>query len=183
MERIQVTTNFYLDEFIDPHTYFNSINRGADDLDKRLYRIAQLLRSYYGKPIGINNWWHYYQENKDCALVEDIIDTIEKSTMLWWAGARHRVFKWSGTRTERTGVGSPQSAHRLFKAIDPKGPAKELNAIVEKHPKEFYDLGVRRLEDYRITPGWLHLDTEERNTQPNSIRVIDLTSHVKTIRW
>jgi len=183
MERIKVSENFFLDEFVDPHTYFNETDNGLSLIDNDLFKIAQHLRTLYGAPIGINNWWHYFKENQENLSCVDIIKEIESHTFLWWNGARRKVYKWSGIRTERCPIGAAQSAHKLYKAIDPKGPAKELNQLVEDNPKSFYDIGVRRLEDYRITPGWLHLDTLERNTQPNSIRVVDLTSHVKTIKW
>lgn len=188
MKRIQVADNFFLDEFVDPWTYFNTDDHGRSLLDERLFEIAQLLRDLYGKPIGINNWWHYYKWHEEFKSCNEIISDIENNTILSWGGARHTVYKWSGLRTDRSGVGAPQSAHRPLvdnqcKAIDPKGPGKTLFKIVEDNAKRFYDLGVRRLEHYSITPGWLHLDTLLRFTQPNSIRVVDRTSHVKTIRW
>lgn len=43
MERIKVSKNFYLDEFIDIHSYFKTENNGYNSLDKRLINIAQLL--------------------------------------------------------------------------------------------------------------------------------------------
>lgn len=172
MERIKVNTNFYLDEFIDPFTYFNTEYHGLSIIDNRLFDIAQLLRYHYMKPIYINNWWSYYLQKKEVWSLDYIIERIEK---------KKNIHKWSGIRTQRSNVGSVLSAHRKFKAIDPKGNEIKLFKIVKENAKVFYDLGVRRLEDYRITPGWLHIDTSERNTKPKSIRVVDLRRSTQTI--
>jgi len=174
MKQIKVSENFYLDEFIDPHTYFYEVKNGLDQIDHELFEIAQLLRDKWKKPIYINTWWSYYKENETLLNCDQIIDDIENL---------NTIRKWSGLRTARCSIGAPQSAHKQGKAIDCVGNGKMLFNIVKKEPKEFYDAGVRRLEDYRITPTWLHLDTLERNTQPNSIRVVDLTKATEIIKW
>lgn len=177
MKRVQVTRNFYLDEFVDPYTFFNSCDNGLSLIDDRLFDVAQLLRYLHTKPISINNWWKYYQKYKDVYSIEYIIIKIERSK---------KLNKWSGLRTTRTTTGSSRSAHRTFsdgvcKAIDPKGNEVKLFKIVKDNAAAFYAIGVRRLEDFNITEGWLHLDLLELNTKKNSIRVVNHTSHVGTI--
>lgn len=172
MKRIKVSENFYLDEFIDPYTYFNTEDNGLSLIDKRLFCIAQLLRDYYGKSIRINNWWSYYKDKIKHLELKTVIELIEDNETL---------SKWSGIRTKRTDVGSVRSAHRKFKAIDPKGNAETFYNIVIENAKDFYELGLRRLEDIKLTPTWLHMDTLNRNTKPNSIRVVDLVRATKTI--
>lgn len=172
--RIQVSTNFYLDEFIDPYTYLKTIDKGRNQIDKNLFQIAQKVRNLANRSVVINTWWKYYIENKDVLSIDTIIENIENS---------NSYRKWSGLRTNRCNIGSSQSAHKQGKAIDCVGNGKELFKLVEDNAKEFYELGVRRLEDYKITPTWLHIDTLERNTEPNSIRVVDLTKATKIIRW
>jgi len=174
MTRIKVSENFYLDEFIDPHTYLYEVKNGLDQIDHRLFEMAQLLRDKWAKPISINTWWSYYKENETLLTCDQIIEDIEKM---------NTIRKWSGLRTERCSIGSAQSAHKQGKAIDCVGSGKDLFAIVKENAKDFYSIGLRRLEDWRITPTWLHLDTLERNTQPNSIRVVDLTKATEIIRW
>jgi len=176
-KRIKVSRNFYLDEFIDPHTYFSNDDHGLSLIDDRLFEIAQHLRVLYGKPISINNWWSYFQEHKNTAPIDELIEKIENNNSL---------NKWSGTRTNRTTIGAKASAHRILKkrkcqAIDPKGYEKQLFKIVKHHAEAFYKLGLRRLEDISITKGWLHMDTLERNTKPNSIRVVDRSKSTETI--
>jgi len=172
MKRIAVSQNFYLDEFVDPYTYFNTEDHGLSLLDHRLFDIAQLLRWHYGKPIFINTWWKYYQDHKDRFTLDYMIKKIENSTVLR---------KWSGLRTNRSNVGTRLSAHRFGKAIDPKGDEILFFNSIKENAKVFYDLGVRRLEDTRITKGWLHIDTQNRNTKKNSIRVVDTIRSTQTI--
>jgi len=169
--RVQVTPNFYLDEFIDPYTYFNRADHGRSLMDERIFPIAQQLRDYKGESISINNWWNKYKEMEGSYPLGDIISFIENSNL----------HKWSGFRSSRCTIGSSQSAHKLGKAIDPKGNQFELYNIVKDNANVFYAMGLRRLEDPNITNGWLHIDTLERNTQPNKIRIVGLTSHVGDI--
>lgn len=179
MGRIAVAKNFYLDEFIDPFTYFKTETKGQVIIDKRLYSIAQLLRDKYGKPIYINNWYTLvYEKLKDEKSIDEIISLIENTTK--FNGTN--IYKWSGIRTSRTDIGSKTSAHRKYKAIDPKGDEKKLFKIIKENAKEFYDLGVRRVEDISITPGWLHIDTLIKSYDaPNRIKVIDRTKITQLI--
>lgn len=184
MERIKVNTNFYLDEFVDPHTYFNSEDNGLSLIDNRLFDIAQLLRYHYKKPIFINTWWRMYLILKEKMPLDQLISKIEKTDTYY----RRKIYKWSGNRSLRSNIGSSKSAHRsdIHKkclAIDPKGDQTELYNIVKQNAEVFYCLGLRRLEDPSITPGWLHSDTYELNTKPNSIRVVDYEKETQTIVW
>lgn len=172
MERIQVSENFYLDEFIDPHTYFNDTDNGRSRLDIRLIPIAQRLRTLYGEPIFINNWWETFKKYEETKTKKQIIAIIENDD---------NISKWSGIRTNRCPIGAAKSAHKVGKGMDPKGDEEKMYKIVEQNAKVFYAMGVRRLEDISITNGWLHIDTLERNTKPNSIRVVDRTKCTKTI--
>lgn len=174
INRIKVSKYFHLDEFIDPHTYFNTPDNGLSKIDPKLFAIADLLRELKGTPGVINNWWKYYTGKRDTTAIGQIIFKIERST---------NFRKWSGLRTSRCSVGAKNSAHKQGKALDMVGSGKELFKIIENNAERFYKLGVRRLEDPRITPTWLHLDTLERNTEPNSIRVVDKIKATKIIRW
>ena len=121
VERIKVSKFFHLDEFVDPHTYFNEDDRGLSKIDERLFEIADLLREKLGRPLRINNWWVFYLRhiNKD---LKWIIAAIEKSD--------HS--KWSGLRTNRCKIGAKFSAHRRGMAIDPKGDEEQMFEIVKK---------------------------------------------------
>ena len=175
MKRIKVADNFHLDEFLDPRTYFEAENNGLNLINASLFKIAQKLRDMYGKPITINNWWWYYNTNAGFCLTEHIIEDIE------YMNALGSFSIWSGYRSKACTIGSKYSAHKYGMAIDPKGDEEKLYEIVRDNRKLFYNLGVRRLEDISITPGWLHIDILERRTKPDSIRIVNLRKSTKTL--
>lgn len=171
MERIKLTENFFLDEFVDPVTFFTEPDNGRSKINMKVVKCVQLLRTKKGSSININGWWKHLPQD---LLVFDPIafeDLMEKKG----------VPIWSGYRSSRCTIGAPKSAHKISKAVDPKGDEKELFKIVCDNSKEFYTLGLRRLEDIEITNGWLHMDIESRNCTPNLIRVIDKVKHVGDI--
>jgi len=172
--RIKVSENFYLDEFIDPYSFFYTLDNGLSLVDIRIFDFAQTLRNHKESGLRINNWWWYYEKHKLEMPLSVIINNIENNNSL---------SKWSGLRTPRSSYYSVTSAHSTGKAIDPKGDSKLYFEIVKENAKEFYDLGVRRIEDISITPTWLHGDMLERNTKPNSIRVVDRTKMTEIITW
>jgi hypothetical protein len=176
MERIKVSENFFLDEFVDPHSYLTRSDNGRSLIDERIIDIAQKVRDFKGSGITINNWWNhidkYQGEFKGDAM-----------KFLKYCNDSSFIRCWSGFRSELCKIGASNSAHRKGFAIDMAGDQNEYYRIVKTNAKLFYSLGVRRLEDRRITNGWMHCDTWERNTQPNSIRVVDLTKCTETIRW
>jgi len=60
MERIQLTENLYLDEYIPKELYMEYRDRPhilIGMIDKRLVTADQLLRDRFG-PVTINNWIH-----------------------------------------------------------------------------------------------------------------------------
>ena len=171
ISRIRLDKDFYLDEFVDPVTFFTEVDHGLSKIDVRVVKITQLLRNYHGKSIGVNGWWKH--------LPVDMIVFDPVAFLILMESKKVPV--WSGLRTELCDIGAPKSAHKLGRAIDPKGDEKKLMQIVRDNAKQFYDLGLRRLEDISITNGWLHMDTHNANCKPNSIRVIDKTKCTETI--
>lgn len=169
MKRIKVSENFSLDEFLDVRSYLKDEDRGRSKIDPRIIDCAQLLRVKFGKPIRINNWWGLYLQLVDEGkAVDQIIRIIENSKS---------VSKWSGFRPPECKIGAKRSQHRKGTAIDPKGDQHALELIVRNNAKEFYNFGLRRLEDPSITPGWLHMDLSEANHKAGFIRVVGRTSH------
>jgi hypothetical protein len=171
VERIKVSKHFHLDEFVDPFTYFTENDRGISKIDNRLFKIADLMREKLGKPLRINNWWAFYAANSEKSN-EWLIKKIEASY----------YSKWSGFRSIKCRIGAKLSAHKLGRAIDPKGDEEAMFKIVKDNIKEFYNLGLRRLEDPSITKGWLHMDIHTLNVQPNTIRVVDLKKCTQTLK-
>lgn len=174
LQRIEVSDNFFLDEFIDPFTYLTSKDRGLSKMDFNVFNICQELRNDLNSPLSVNNWWSYFIENECDTPYTEIIQNIERS---------NTINKWSGYRPTHCRIGSRYSAHRLGKAADPKGNSKILMNLIRDNPNKYYNIGLRRLEDIKLTPTWLHVDTLERNTKVDSIRVVDLTKATEIIKW
>ena len=61
MDRIQLTTNLYLDEYIPRELYMLHQHKPhglVGLLDSRLINSDQLLRTKFGQ-VTINNWWGF----------------------------------------------------------------------------------------------------------------------------
>ena len=163
MERIQLSANLFLDELVDPLTYFTEDDNGLSKIDKKLIPIFQLLRDKYGKSIGVNGWWKHLPADMIVFDPESFLNLMIKT----------KVPVWSGYRSPSCKIGAAKSAHKQGKAQDPKGDEKAFFKIVCENAKEFYILGLRRIENVKYTKGWLHGDTLTTNHQPNKIRIIN----------
>jgi hypothetical protein len=153
-ERIKVSDNFFLDEFINPNDYAKYGAKSIALVDNRLFKIAQYFRTELGLPVTINNWYTGGQ------------------------------YKESGLREQNTTTGAKLSAHKNGLAIDIKVKGmsgQQMYAWAKSRAKELYELGVRRIETPTLTPTWLHLDLK-LHQHPNAIAVIDLKSVVHLIQ-
>lgn len=172
MERIPVSKNFYLDEFVDPMTYFKDADHGLSKVNPKAFAISQLVRDLAGKSCSINNWWPYYEANKDKLTIDQIIDNITKGN----------YSDWCGLRTERCTQGAPASAHRILKGKKSNDGGTDLHCsgmngqklydLVRENALKFYNLGLRRLEHPNDTPGWLHIDCREHERSADAIKVV-----------
>ena len=131
MVRIQLTENFYLDEFIDKDTYLSYEAKGelwklTLCLDKRIINGVQLLRDKIGVPLVINNWSTGFNRN------------------------------WSGLRNNKSPYYSETSQHSYGRAIDVvSGLGGELmRKFIDKHWVDFKPYFTR------VEGGvdWLHVD-------------------------
>lgn len=172
MKRIQVSKNFFLDELVDVITYTTEPDNGLSKLDPVAIDVLQLLRTIYGRSIGVNNWWSHWMDKRSTMTVNDFYK---------WVDSQSKVYQSSGYRAPFCKIGAKYSAHRKGKAFDPKGNQDVYYRIVEENSELFYNTGLRRLEDPGITNGWLHLDTLELNHVVGKIRVIGRTAHTKDI--
>jgi hypothetical protein len=168
MERIKVSKFFYLDELVDPQTYFFEFDNGLSKLDSQLFPLLDYLREQYNKPLTVNNWWSAYEKNKD------------KSEVLNHVLVDNSVRKYSGFRSKFCTIGAVNSAHRKGKGIDIKGNPKELYELIKNNATTYYNMGLRRLEDITITTTWLHLDTWNKNNV-KGIEVVDLKRVVRIL--
>ena len=137
MERIKVSENFYLDEFIDPVTYSRFGAKSQRYIRQEIIKIAQTLRSFSGLSCEINNW------------------------------ATGGAYEESGLRNFETSTGAKYSAHKFGGSVDIKigdlDSHEMAKIIIDNYEDIFKPLGVTRIEDPSYTKGkyrsWLHIDT------------------------
>lgn len=135
MERIKVSDNFYLDEFINPTTYNKFGSKSRRYIRPELIRIAQCIRSFTGLSCTINNW------------------------------AAGGAYKESGLRDFNTSTGAGYSAHKFGAGMDLKigelSSHDMAKIITDNYEEIFKELGVTRIENPNFTKGnrdWLHID-------------------------
>jgi hypothetical protein len=151
MNRIKITDNFYLDEFIPPEIYSVRGASSIELLDIRIIAGVQFIRekaeAKYGSGVSftVNNWF-----NK---------------------GTRHE----SGLRLPNTRTGAKWSQHKYGRAVDivPKGlSVAQLFEIVKENERYLLDSGfITTVENIAFTKTWLHVDC--RYTGLDSLRIVN----------
>ena len=144
MNRIKITDNFYLDEFIDPITYSERGERSIQLMDMRIILAIQHLREVINKPITINNW------------------------------ASRGQFRESGLRRADTRTGARWSQHKYGRALDFRVSGmtpREVHQVIHQHERTFIERQwITTLEDARDTPSWTHIDC--RYTSKDSFLIV-----------
>ena len=134
--------SFKVQEFV-PKEVFDAMGSHAIHLiDFKIIRIACYLRTHFNAPIIINTW-HYG-------------GTLQER----------------GYRLPTSTTGAKGSQHKYGKAIDfnVQGiPSDHVNEIIRNNPG-FYNIGIRRIENYNNTPTWTHIDIKP--TEFNFIKVV-----------
>lgn len=145
---MRVSANFYLQEFVSPDVMKTYGNKAIQFLDYRIISLAEFYRSYFGKPLTINNWN---------------------------MGGK---FKERGFRSPNSTTGAALSQHKFGRAFDcdieETTPQEAYEAIL-KNKQKFYDAGLRCLEDIKATPTWLHSDIREtigHGIKPGDILIV-----------
>lgn len=129
MNRIQITKNFYLDEFVHPEVYSRFQGRSRLFIRQELFEIAQAVRDQFGA-IYINTWSH------GGGLKESGLRLPDTTT-----GAKFSMHKY-GCAIDIHPLEAKPSAVREF---------------VKAHYEDiFKPLGLKRME--ANTPTWVHLD-------------------------
>lgn len=119
MNRVKLTANLFLDEYI-PEAMYRQLEKRPHImvglLDRRLVMADQLLRDRFG-PVTINNWWHGGNRN------------------------------WSGIRTPESPYFSPTSQHSWGRASDKlfqNATAAEVRAYIRGM---YGELGITCIEE------------------------------------
>jgi hypothetical protein len=103
-------------------------------VNPRIVHVAQEIRNKFGS-VTINN--------------------------SYWGGG----FNLSGYRPQNTKIGARYSQHKFGRALDLKFKDTyqplEVQDYIMNNEKEFYQLGLRRMECAKVTRTWLHIDLME----------------------
>ena len=185
--RIPVAKNFFLDEFLPPTLYDKHKGDLAKTiLDHRVFTVSQFLREKYGKPIFVNNWYDLVTKIMKKEGLTDWPEIIHVEAFCKKYGKAEELYDERGVRDPKTSTGAPKSMHKyeLTKSgvlVARKSGAVDLDffgmdgeeAFEWMKPllPELYGMGVRRMEDTSITPGWNHLDFKEHGMK--GIQIID----------
>lgn len=139
----KITDFFKTQEFVSKAIYEKFGENSIWFIDPRLIKLAVFCRTFWGKPITINNW-HIGGKSQE-----------------------------RGFREPTSTVGASLSQHRFGRAIDitVKGmtPQEVYKSILDNE-KAFMEQGLTTLEDIKDTPTWNHLDI--RNTGLNKILIV-----------
>lgn len=145
--RIRISTNFFLDEFIDPITYSTYGASSRWFIDKEIVELAQFYRNYFKKPVVINNW------------------------------ANGGQYKESGHRRPESETGAELSQHKRGSAFDCRIVGMhpdEVRTEILKNEKTFMEAGLTTLEHGDYAPTWVHSD--RRWTNMDKILIVRPTS-------
>ena len=152
MNRIKVSKDFFLDEFIPPEMYGRFEAHALMWIRPEIISIAQELRNTFGRTI-VNNWSaggnnspeEFFSFNKE----------LQKG-----------FFTESGLRLPVTTTGAKYSMHKFGCAADLKfvhvSPDEVRKYIVRHYKSRFQTLGLTRIE--KDTPTWLHIDIANTNS-------------------
>jgi len=130
--RIQLSHDFFLDEFVPQEIYRKYGAKPIWFVDKRIVDVAQFLRDHFNQPLTNNDWMD--------------------------GGLRN----YSGFRTPDVQIGATLSQHKYGRAIDihVKGiTPEEIRHEIRNNSHYFFQGGVRAVE--MDTPTWVHIDIRE----------------------
>ena len=139
MKRVQISDNFYLDEFIPPDIYSERGEKAIALIDHRIVLAAQFLRETIGKPMIINNWW------------------------------RGGKFTKRGLRRWNETTGARWSQHKYGRGFDfhisGMTPSQIHSIILQNEEMLINHQLITVLEDLRDTTTWVHCDCRFTNSE------------------
>jgi hypothetical protein len=145
MQRIKVSSHFFLDELVPPSIYSRWGERAMTFVDYRIVLALDHLRDLIDKPIIVNNWINGGQ------------------------------YKESGLREFTTTTGARMSQHKFGRAMDIKVAGmtpKQVHAIILENEKFFIQNQlITTLENADYTKTWTHIDC--RFTGLDTIQIVN----------
>jgi len=195
--RIPVAKNFFLDEFLPPVLYDQHKNDLAKSiLDHRVFTVVQFLRDKYGKPIYLNNWYQLVTQIMKKEGLTEWPELIHVEAFCKKYGHVRDFFDERCVRDPQTSTGAPKSRHKFERTKSGILIARKTDAFdldysgmtgaeghewQKQYHSELYAMGVRRMEDPSITPGWNHQDMKEHG-MGKGIQVFNLVEQTDFIR-
>lgn len=158
-ERIKVSQNFFLDEFMHPEIYKRFGKNSTVYLNQKLVELVELIRKGF---------------NEDRKFQDVKAPEIGFVINNWATGGK---FKDSGVRDffNPHKKGS-RSRHYFSFCADLKLTGgvdeKELYLHILKFKDYYFSKGLTTLENYNFTPGWVHVSIEWRPNE-EEIRIIN----------
>jgi hypothetical protein len=125
------TKHFNLKELINPNIYERYGDHAWKFLNPLILSSIDALREAIDSPIIINDWQ--------------------------WGGN----YKDSGMREVDSSVGASYSMHKFGNAMDLKFPESSVDIVYDyilDNQEYWYDIGIRRIENIKYTPTWVHID-------------------------
>jgi hypothetical protein len=137
-DRVPVSKNFYLDEFLPPSIYFAYVKNPQSMrafFDPRLVTIAQAIRDNIQTPMTINNWATGGNREWSCVRIP--------ASRFYRAGSMHSY---------RAGDVVARAVDCVFGNTT---AAQVRQHIISNYDAIYKPLGLRRIED---DVSWLHFD-------------------------
>lgn len=144
MNRLRISRNFWLDEFICPEIYGRFGHASRWFLRLEIVEICQYIRTQTGKAIIVNNWY---------------------------TGG---PYEQSGLRPLTGDVGAEHSLHRYGCAADIKVADMtpfQVKEFIQAHWPQLQQIGLTTIENIKHTPTWTHLDC--RNTGSSKLLIVN----------
>jgi len=126
-----MSTYFKTQEFVPKAIYQKYGENSLWFVDPRIVKLANFTRSFFGKPVTINNWH---------------------------TGGS---YNYRGFRDPECTIGAKLSQHRFGRAIDINVAgmtAEQVHKAILLNEKKFLEAGLTTLEASKDTPTWTHCD-------------------------
>lgn len=150
---MRISQNFWLEEFVPKHIFDTYGSDATKFVKPKLVDLAEFYKSFFTD----------YYKRKHPGKVK----TVEVVINNWlWGGVKQN----SGFRPPNSEVGAKLSQHKFCNAIDTEliivftdgkkqeVDYKEIHRVIADNHTDFWNAGLRCIEDVSIATGWLHSD-------------------------
>ena len=134
---VKIGTYFEIVEFVPPVIWNKFGEKSVWFMDKRIFLLADFIRSRFGKPMTINNW------------------------------NNGGTFSLRGFRPPDTTTGGLLSQHKFGRAIDfniEGSTPQEIYKDIVDNFTIYSKAGLTTVEDIAFTTGWNHMDIRQTNS-------------------